>query len=121
MSPFTAKFFVTTSRGYPKGASTLDYYGVVAVEPRPTSAKLLNVRVFWSNMRVLKNVRVFENMSRKKLASTLAIVSPGPPPSTYGVVGTQKYGCGLPYVDRAQWPETGATPTRATIKSYHGR
>ena len=72
MSPFTADFFITTSRGYHKGASTLDYYGVVAVEPRLTSAKLLNVRVFWSDMRV------FENMSRKKLASTLAIVSPGP-------------------------------------------
>ena len=35
MSPFTSieEFLITTSRGYPKDAPTLVYYGVVAVEP----------------------------------------------------------------------------------------
>jgi hypothetical protein len=34
MSPFSAEFWITTSRGYHKDALTLDYYGGVAVEPR---------------------------------------------------------------------------------------
>jgi len=53
----------------------------------------------------------------RKLASTARAL-----PSTYGVVGTQNHGCGLPCVDRGRRRETGATPgpTRATAKPYPG-
>ena len=63
------------------------------------------MRVLWSNMRVFKNVRAFEKMSRISLLHWQ--LCPRRPPGTYGVVGTQKHGYGLPYVDRAQRPETG--------------
>ena len=77
MSPFSAGFWITTSRGYPK--DTRHYFTTgVSLSSHYEVVKFPNMRVFWSNMRVFRNVRVFENMSRQNLASTMAIVSLGP-------------------------------------------
>ena len=119
MSPFSAGFWITTSRGYPKDAPTLGFYGGVAVEPRRGRkvAYRAGIMAYRAGIQERAGIREYEQTESRFYIGNCV---PGALPGTYGVVGTQKHGCGLPYVDRARRPETGATPTRATTKPYPG-